>query len=75
MQITKVDGTSNRFFLKNNGQITIFTSAKLTVDGNIIISRNGEPISLLGERIVEEATHLMIDNGIVITSDSDKVGV
>jgi hypothetical protein len=75
MQITKVDGTSSRFFLKNNGQITIFTSAKLTVDGNLIISRNGEPISLLEEGIVEEATQLMIDNGIVISKESDKVGV
>jgi hypothetical protein len=74
MQITKVDGTSNRFFFKNNGQITIFTSAKLTLDGNLIISRNGEPISLLGERIVEEATQLMIDNGILISKESENVG-
>ncbi len=75
MQITKVDKTSNRFFFKNNGQITIFTSAKLTLDGNLIISRNGEPISLLEEGIAEEATQLMIENGIVISKESDKVGV
>jgi hypothetical protein len=75
MQITKVDGTSNRFFFKNNGQITIFASAKLTVDGNLIISCNGEPISLLEEGIAKEATQLMIDNGIVISKESDKVGV
>ena len=75
MQITKVEGTSSRFFLKNNGQITIFASAKLTVDGNLIISCNGEPMSLLKEEIVKEATQLMIDNGIVISKESDKVGV
>jgi hypothetical protein len=75
MQITKVDGTSNRFFLKNNGQITIFTSAKLTVDGNIIISCDGNPISLLEEAAVKNSTQLMIDNGIVISKESDKVGV
>jgi hypothetical protein len=75
MQIKKVDGKSNRFFLKNNGQITIFDSAKLTVFGNIIIYRDGEPLSGLEEEIVEEVTQLMIDNGIVISKESDKVGV
>ena len=75
MQITKVDGTSNRFFLKNNGQITIFTSAKLTVDGNLIISCDGNPISLLEEEAVKNSTQLMIENGIVISKESEKVGV
>jgi hypothetical protein len=75
MQITKVDGTSNRFFLKNNGQITIFDSAKLTIDGNLVIYRDGEPLSCLVEATVKNITKLMIDNGIVITNESEKVGV
>tara|TARA_R110000822_G_scaffold18357_4_gene60708 strand:+ start:479 stop:706 length:228 start_codon:yes stop_codon:yes gene_type:complete len=75
MQITKVDGESGRFFLKNNGQITIFDSAKLTAFGNLIIYRDGEPLSGLEEEIVKEATQLMIDNGIVITNEAEKVGV
>ncbi len=75
MQITKVDGTSNRFFFKNNGQITIFTSAKLTVDGNLIIYCDGNPVSLLEEAAVKNSTQLMIDNGIVITNEALKVGV
>jgi hypothetical protein len=75
MQITKVDGTSNRFFLKNNGQITIFDGAKLTVDGNLIIYCDGNPVSLLEEAAVKNSTQLMIDNGIVISKESDKVGL
>ena len=75
MQITKVDRTSSRFFLKNNGQITIIDGAKLTVDGNLIIYCDGNPVSLLEEEAVKNCTQLMIDNGIVISKESDKVGV
>ena len=75
MQITKVDGTSNRFFFKNNGQITIFDSAKLTVDGNIIIYCEGIVLSLLEELAAAQSVQLMIDNGIVITNEAEKVGV
>ena len=49
MQITKVDKISGRFFLKNNGQITIFDSVKLTAEGNIVIYCNGVVLSLLEE--------------------------
>ena len=75
MQITKVDGTSNRFFLKNNGQITIFDSAKLSAEGNIFIYCEGIVLSLLEELAAAQSVQLMIDNGIVITNESDKVGV
>ena len=75
MQIAKVEGTLNRFFLKNNGQITIFDSAKLTVDGNIIIYCEGIVLSLLEELAAAQSVQLMIDNGIVITNEADKVGV
>jgi hypothetical protein len=75
MQITKVEGTSSRFFLKNNGQLTIFDSAKLTIDGNLIIYCDGIALSLLEEAAVKNSTQLMIDNGIVITNEADKVGV
>jgi hypothetical protein len=73
MKITKTD--SNRFFLKNNGQVTIFDTAKLTIDGNLIIYCDGNPVSLLEEAAVKNSTQLMIDNGIVITNESEKVGV
>ena len=75
MQIAKVEGTLNRFFLKNNGQITIFDSAKLTVDGNIIIYCEGIVLSLLEELAAAQSVQLMIDNGIVITNEAEKVGV
>jgi hypothetical protein len=75
MQITEVEGLSGRFFLRNNGQVTIFDSAKLTVDGNLIIYRDGETLSCLVEATVKNITKLMIDNGIVITNESEKVGV
>ena len=73
MQITKVEGLPGRFFLRNNGQVTIFDSAKLTVDGNLMIYRDGETLSCLVEAAVKNITKLMIDNGIVITNE--KVGV
>jgi hypothetical protein len=74
MQIAKVEGTLNRFFLKNNGQITIFDSAKLTVDGNLIIYCDGIVLSLL-EEATAQSVQIMIDNGIVITNESEKEGV
>jgi hypothetical protein len=74
MQIAKVEGTSNRFFLKNNGQITIFDSAKLTVDGNLIIYCDGIVLSMLKETTAQ-SVQLMIDNGIVITNEADKVAI
>ena len=75
MQITKVDKISGRFFLKNNGQITIFDSAKLTFEGNLIIYCDGIALSLLEEATVKNSTQLMIEHGIVITNENDKVGV
>jgi hypothetical protein len=75
MQITEVEGLPGRFFLRNNGQVTIFDSAKLTIDGNLIIYRDGEPLSCLVEATVKNSTQLMVDNGIVITNESEKVGV
>jgi hypothetical protein len=75
MQITEVEKASGRFFLKNNGQITIFDSAKLTIDGNLIIYCDGIALSLLEEAAVKNSTQLMIDNGIVITNETDKVSV
>jgi hypothetical protein len=75
MQITEVEEGSGRFFLKNNGQITIFDSAKLTVDGNIIIYCEGIVLSLLEELAAAQSVQLMIDNGIVITNEAEKVGV
>jgi hypothetical protein len=47
----------------------------LTVDGSIWISHKGGIPQVLQEEIVKEATQLMIDNGIVITNESEKVGV
>jgi hypothetical protein len=74
MQIAKVEGTLNRFFLKNNGQVTIFDSAKLTVDGNLIIYCDGIVLSLI-EELAAQSVQIMIDNGIVIINEADKVGV
>jgi hypothetical protein len=73
LKITKSDSLSGQFFLTNNHQITMFDSAMLTVDGSIWISHKGGIPQVLQEEIVEEATQLMIDNGIVITNE--KVGV
>ena len=75
MKISKSDGLPGQFFLNNNHQITMFDSAMLTVDGSIWISHKDHLFSVLQEDLVEEATQLMIENGIVITSESDKVGV
>jgi hypothetical protein len=77
MQIIK---TSNQFLhgafaLINNGQTTYFNIARLTNNGNIVIHLNNGIGSVLDAEVVAEVTQLMIDNGIVISKESDKVGV
>jgi hypothetical protein len=75
LKISKSDGLPGQFFLTNNHQITMFDSAMLTVDGSIWISHKDDLFSVLQEELVQEVTQLMIDNGIVISKESDKVGV
>ncbi len=77
MQITKTNSEFLRgaFALINNGQTTFFHSARLTNNGNIVIQLNNEVGSVLDAEVVAEVTQLMIDNGIVITKESDKVGL
>ena len=62
------------FYLTNNFQITIFDDVKLTKEGTMLLSYKGGS-SLLQEELVKEATQLMIEHGIVITNEADKVGV
>ena len=77
MQIVKApqDPQMNSFHLINSGQITAFNGAELTNSGCMSITVDGVHRSLLYPDLVEEATQLMIDNGIVITNESEKVGV
>jgi hypothetical protein len=77
MRITKTNSEFLRgaFSLINNGQTTYFNIARLTNTGNIIIHLNNGIGSVLDVEVVKEATQLMIDNGIVISKESDKVGV
>ena len=75
MQITKSGGLQGSYHLSNNGQITAFDSAELTITGFICLNNNGRHASLLNENLVKEATQLMIEHGIVITNENDKVGV
>ena len=77
MQITKTNSDFLRgaFALINNGQTTYFNIARLTNNGNIVIHLNNGIGSVLDAEVVKEATQLMIDNGIVISKESDKVGV
>jgi hypothetical protein len=77
MRITKTNSEFLRgaFALINNGQTTYFNIARLTNTGNIIIHLNNGIGSVLDVEVVKEATQLMIDNGIVISKESDKVGV
>jgi hypothetical protein len=63
------------YHLINNGQITEFNGVMLTNSGCMALSVNGSHRSLLEPNVAEEATQLMIDNGIVISKESDKVGV
>jgi hypothetical protein len=66
---------SGAFALVNNGQTTFFDRAKLTSQGNMLIGFGNGLDSVLDEEIVKEATQLMIEHGIVITDENDKVGV
>jgi hypothetical protein len=77
MQIVKApqDPQMNSFHLINSGQITAFNGAELTNSGCISLTADGVHRSLLYSDIVKEATQLMIDNGIVITNEAEKVGV
>jgi hypothetical protein len=77
MKITKArhHPLMNAYHLINHGQITAFDGAELTISGCIALNLNGRHICLLQSELVKEATQLMIDNGIVITNESEKVGV
>jgi hypothetical protein len=77
MQITKAlyQLTNGEYHLINNGQITAFNGAMLTISGCMALSINGSHRSLLYPGKVAEFTQLMIDNGIVISKETDKVGV
>ena len=65
----------NAYHLINHEQITAFNGAELTISGFIALDINGLHVSLLMHDLVKEATQLMIDNGIIITNEADKVGV
>jgi hypothetical protein len=77
MRITKTNSEFLRgaFALINNGQTTYFNIARLTNNGNIVIHLNNGIGSVLDAEVVAEVTQLMIDNGIVISKETDKVGV
>jgi hypothetical protein len=77
MKISKTNSEFLRgaFALINNGQTTYFNIARLTNHGNIVIHLNNGIGSVLDAEVVAEVTQLMIDNGIVISKESDKVGV
>ena len=77
MQITK--STSNflrgAFIFRNHGQVTIFDTVFLTSCGDLLIQYQKNIASVLEPELVKEATQLMIEHGIVITNEADKVGV
>ena len=75
LEITKSEGTPGEYHLTNSGQITAFDSADLTITGCICLNRGGRHTALLTAELVKEATQLMIEHGIVITNETDKVGV
>jgi hypothetical protein len=77
MQITKslYQSIPGGYHLINNGQITEFNGVMLTNSGCMALSVNGSHRSLLEPNAVKEVTQLMIDNGIVISKESEKVGV
>jgi hypothetical protein len=76
MQITKsrYQSIAGGYHLINNGQITEFNGVELTNSGCIALSINGSHRSLLEPHAVEQVRQLMIDNGIVITNEADKIG-
>ena len=63
------------YHVVSSGQIILFNGAELTISGCMALNVDGLHRSLLDHSLVEEATQLMIDNGIVITNEADKVGV
>jgi hypothetical protein len=63
------------YHLISHGQITFFNGAELTISGCMALNVDGLHRSLLDHSLVEEATKLMIDNGIVITNEAERVGV
>ena len=75
LEITKSGGMAGEYHLTNSGQITAFDSADLTITGCICLNRDGRHAALLKPELVKEATQLMIEHGIVITNENDKVGV
>ena len=77
MQIVKAPHESqiNSFHLINHGQITAFNGVEFTISGCMSLTVDGVHRSLLYPDKVEEATQLMIENGIVISKESEKVGV
>ena len=75
MQITKSGGIAGEYHLSNNGQITPFDSAELTITGCIFLNREGRHSALLKPELVKEATKLMASHGIVITNETYKAGV
>ena len=77
MQIisTTCEYLSGAFGLVNNGQTTFFDRAMLTSQGNMLIGFGNGIDSALDAEIVDQVTQLMIEHGIVITNETDKVGV
>ena len=75
LKITKSEGMPGEYHLTNSGQITAFDSADLTITGCMCLNRDGRHTALLKPELVKEATQLMIEHGIVITNENDKVGV
>ena len=63
------------FIFRNHGQATIFDTVFLTAQGDLMIQYQNNIASVLELEIVKEATQLMSEHGIVITNETDKVGV
>ena len=77
LKITKStsDFLRGAFLFHNHGQATVFDTASLTGQGSLMIQYQKNIASVLEPEIVKEATQLMIEHGIVITNENDKVGV
>jgi hypothetical protein len=77
MQIVNYSTKNNVFFSikKDNFHIGFDSVAEGSVAGTISFWSSGVFTGLIEGDDVKEATQLMIDNGIVITNEADKVGV
>jgi hypothetical protein len=77
LKITKStsDFLRGAFLFRNHGQVTIFDTVFLTTQGDLMIQYQNNIASVLEPELVKEATQLMIEHGIVITNETDRVDV